>query len=88
MPLKKWAILVSVYALAGVAWGYCENQLKEKPPAPTVHVVEEGETVWSLARPIADRRGEDIRDTICQLMADNDIGIDAVIYPGQKIVIK
>lgn len=87
MSLKKWIALLTISALAGVAWGYCESQTKE-PPKPIVHVVEAGETIWDVARPIADSRGEDVRDTVCQIMYDNDVSIDAVIYPGQKLIIK
>ncbi len=88
MSVKKLMVLFTIAALAGIAAGHYEKAKTESSTAPIVHVVEKGETVWQIARPIADAKNEDIRDTICQMMADNDISIDAVIYPGQKIIIK
>lgn len=88
MSVKKLMVLFTVAALAGIAAGHYEKSKAESATEPIVHVVEKGETVWNIARPIADAKNEDIRDTICQMMADNDISIDAVIYPGQKIIIK
>lgn len=59
-----------------------------KADTADTYVVQDGETLWSIARPIADDRGEDIREAVARIMADNGIKADAVIRPGQKIVIK
>ena len=54
----------------------------------TMHEVQEGETIWGIARPIADARGEDIRKTIYRIMKNNDIGPNGDIKPGQILTIK
>ncbi|WP_049917272.1 LysM peptidoglycan-binding domain-containing protein [Megasphaera massiliensis] len=84
--MKRLIGMLTVLAITGGLLGYHDRPAAEA--SPTVYVVESGDTLWDIARPIADARGVDIRDVICQVIADNDLGIDAVIQPGQKIVIK
>lgn len=80
-------LIAAAFAVA-VALGVYVGQADKPTPAVTYYTVEDGETLWSIARPIADDRGEDIREAVARIMADNGIKADAVIRPGQKIVIK
>nr|DAL55732.1 MAG TPA_asm: LysM [Caudoviricetes sp.] len=84
--VKRLIAMLIVLAAAGGTAGYYDRP--EAESAPIIHIVQDGETLWSIARPIADSRGEDIREIICQTIHDNGIGIDAVVYPGQTLVIK
>ncbi|MFV0616690.1 LysM peptidoglycan-binding domain-containing protein [Megasphaera sp. WILCCON 0056] len=53
-----------------------------------VHVVDEGETLWQIAGPIADKTGQDIRETIYQIQINNDLGPNPTLKPGQRLVIR
>lgn len=53
-----------------------------------VHVVEPGETVWDIARSVADEQGIDVREIVYQLQINNDLDDDCTLTPGQKIVIR
>ena len=53
-----------------------------------VHEVDDGETLWQIAGPIADRSGQDIREIIYQLQINNDLGPDPTLHPGQKLTIR
>ena len=52
-----------------------------------VHIVDQGETLWEIARPIADERGMDIREVIYEISVNNDINSTDDIRPGQRLVI-
>lgn len=53
-----------------------------------IHVVEDGETLWQIARPIADKEGQDIREIMYKLQINNGLNDNCVLTPGQKIVIR
>lgn len=53
-----------------------------------IHVVEPGETVWDIARPVADEQGIDVREIVYQLQINNELDDDCTLTPGQKIVIR
>ena len=53
-----------------------------------IHVVKEGETLWQIARPIADEEGQDIREVIYQLTINNELDPNGSLKPGQKLVIR
>ncbi len=53
-----------------------------------IHIVEEGETLWDIARSVADDRGQDIRETIYEIQINNDINEVDSLRPGQKIIIR
>lgn len=53
-----------------------------------VHVVEDGETLWDIARSVADARGQDIRETIYEIKINNDLQEDDNLQPGQRIIIR
>ena len=84
--MKRLIVMLIVLAAAGGVAGYYDRP--EAETTPIIHIVQEGETLWSITRPIADARGEDIREIICQTIHDNGLGIDAAVYPGQRLIIK
>ena len=53
-----------------------------------VHVVDEGETLWQIAGPVADRSGQDIREVIYQIQVNNGLGPNPTLKPGQRLVIR
>lgn len=53
-----------------------------------IHVVRQGETLWDIARPIADAQGQDIREVIYQLQINNELDKNGDLRPGQKIIIR
>lgn len=53
-----------------------------------IHVVRQGETLWDIARPIADAQGQDIREIVFQLEVNNDLGLDPTLKPGQKLIVR
>lgn len=53
-----------------------------------VHVVEDGETLWDIARSVADARGQDIRATIYDIQTNNGLQEDDNLQPGQRIIIR
>lgn len=53
-----------------------------------IHVVESGETVWDIARPIADHNGQDIREVVYEILVNNDLGPDPTLKPGQRLIIR
>lgn len=59
-----------------------------KADTATVHVVEDGETLWDIARPIADAQGQDIREVIYQLEINNELDQNCNLKPGQRLIIR
>lgn len=53
-----------------------------------IHVVDEGETLWQIAGPIADRSGQDIREVVYEILVNNDLGPDPTLKPGQRLIIR
>lgn len=53
-----------------------------------VVTVEPGETVWDVARPIADAEGLDIREIVYQIQVNNNLDQDCTVRPGQQLVIR
>lgn len=53
-----------------------------------VHVVEDGETLWDIARSVADARGQDIRETIYEIKINNGLQENDNLQPGQRIIIR
>lgn len=53
-----------------------------------IHVVESDETVWDIARPIADQNGQDIREVVYEILVNNDLGPDPTLKPGQRLIIR
>lgn len=53
-----------------------------------VVTVEKGQTVWDVARPIADAEGLDIREVVYQIQVNNNLDQDCTVRPGQQLVIR
>ncbi len=53
-----------------------------------VHIVKDGETLWDIARSVADARGQDIRETIYEIQINNGLQEDDNLQPGQRIIIR
>lgn len=53
-----------------------------------VVTVEPGETVWDVARPIADAEGLDIWEIVYQIQVNNNLDQDCTVRPGQQLVIR
>lgn len=53
-----------------------------------IHVVDEGETLWQIAGPVADKTGADVWKVIYQIQINNDLGPDPTLKPGQRLVIR
>lgn len=53
-----------------------------------VHVVESGENLWDICRPLADVRGMDIREVMYLVSVNNGLDQNASLKPGQKIVLR
>ena len=53
-----------------------------------VVTVETNQTVWDVARPIADAEGLDIREVVYQIQVNNNLDKDCTVIPGQQLVIR
>lgn len=53
-----------------------------------VHIVAPGETVWDIARPVADAQGMDIREVIYLMEVNNNLDQNDTLTPGQKLIIR
>lgn len=53
-----------------------------------VVTVEKNQTVWDVARPIADAEGLDIREVVYQIRINNNLDNDCTVHPGQQLVIR
>lgn len=59
-----------------------------KADTAQVHVVQQGETLWDIARPIADAQGQDIREVIYELEVNNELDQNCNLKPGQKLIVR
>lgn len=83
----------SFLAMAVLACGigiYTGLMAGDRVQADDVQVVtvETGETVWDVARPIADAQGIDIREVVYQIKVNNGLDQDCTVRPGQQLVIR
>lgn len=76
---------IGLYIGSTTPWSQAETVAND---TAAVHVVEPGETVWDIARPVADEQGIDVREIVYQLQINNDLDDDCTLTPGQKIVIR
>lgn len=92
MKKEKRARLYGISALLALALGIGTYTGLERAAASNedavTHTAEQGETLWDIARPIADERGEDIRELIYEIEINNNLGRNPVLTPGQKLVIR
>lgn len=91
------AIRMGLTITMALSVGFCVGRYAASAAAPAValaaetariHIVEPGETVWDIARPVADEQGIDVREIVYQLQINNDLDDDCTLTPGQKIVIR
>jgi hypothetical protein len=61
----------------------------ERVQADDVQVVtvETNQTVWDVARPIADAEGLDIREVVYEIQINNDLDDNCTVRPGQKLIV-
>lgn len=76
---------VGLYIGSTTPWSQAETV---KADTAQVHVVEDGETLWDIARSIADAQGQDIREVIYQLEVNNELDQNCNLKPGQKLIIR
>lgn len=76
---------IGLYLGSATPWSQAETVAAD---TAIVHVVEPGETVWDIARPIADAQGQDIREVIYQITVNNELDQNGDLKPGQKLIIR
>lgn len=87
--MKKTKVMMIMAALLlgfGFYIGHPDEAVQAQNDAQ-IHIVQQGESLWDIARPIADERGEDIREVIFDLQVNNDLDENCNIRPGQRIII-
>lgn len=77
------AVAGAVMLAAGLGLGLDANADDEA--AVTMHVVQSGETLWDIARPLADEAGVDIREVIYEIQVNNGLGKNPTLQPGQVL---
>ena len=76
---------VGLYLGSATPWSQAETVAAD---TAIVHIVDEGETLWQIAGPVANRSGQDIREVIYEIQINNDLGPDPTLKPGQRLVIR
>lgn len=76
---------IGLYLGSATPWSHAETVAAD---TAIVHVVDEGETLWQIAGPVADKTGQDVREVIYQIQINNDLGPDPTLKPGQRLVIR
>lgn len=76
---------IGLYIGSTTPWSQAETVAND---TAVVHVVDEGETLWQIAGPVADRSGQDIREVIYEIQVNNGLGPNPTLKPGQRLVIR
>lgn len=76
---------IGLYIGSTTPWSQAETVAND---TVAVHVVEPGETVWDIARPVADAQGMDIREVVYQLEINNNLDDECTLRPGQRLIIR
>lgn len=76
---------IGLYLGSATPWAKAETISAE---TARVHIVEPGETVWDIARPVADAHGQDIREVIYLMEVNNNLDQNDTLTPGQKLIIR
>lgn len=76
---------IGMYLGSATPWSQAETVAND---TAAVHVVEPGETVWDIARPVADAQGMDIREVVYQLEINNNLDDECTLRPGQRLIIR
>ena len=76
---------IGLYLGSATPWAKAETISAE---TARIHIVEPGETVWDIARPVADAQGMDIREVVYQLEINNNLDDECPLRPGQRLIIR
>lgn len=76
---------VGIYVGSTTPWVNAETIAND---TAAVHVVEPGETVWDIARPVADKERQDIREVVYEIQINNDLDDNCTVRPGQKLIVR
>lgn len=76
---------VGLYLGSTTPWANAETVAAD---TAIVHIVDDNETLWEIAGPVADKTGQDIREVIYQIQVNNGLGPDPTLKPGQRLVIR
>lgn len=76
---------IGLYLGSAPPWAKAETISAE---TARIHIVEPGETVWDIARPVADAQGMDIREVVYQLEINNNLDDECTLRPGQRLIIR
>lgn len=76
---------IGLYLGSATPWAKAETISAE---TARIHIVEPGETVWDIARPVADAHGQDIREVIYLMEVNNNLDQNDTLTPGQKLIIR
>lgn len=76
---------IGLYIGSTTPWAQAETVAAD---TAAVHIVAPGETVWDIARPVADAQGMDIREVVYQLEINNNLDDECTLRPGQRLIIR
>lgn len=76
---------VGVYLGSTTPWSQAETVAAD---TAIVHIVDEDETLWQIAGPVADKTGQDVREVIYEISVNNGLGPNPTLKPGQRLVIR
>lgn len=79
------AFSIGLYLGSATPWSQAETVAAD---TAIVHIVDEGETLWQIAGPVADKTGQDVREVIYQIQVNNGLGPNPTLKPGQRLVIR
>lgn len=76
---------IGLYIGSTTPWAQAETVAAD---TAIVHIVDDGETLWQIAGPVADKTGQDIREVIYEIQINNNLGPNPTLKPGQRLVIR
>ena len=85
--IGRFLLALAVACSVGLYVGHSLGETVKAQEDAQVHIVDQRETLWEIARPIAYERGMDIREVIYEISVNNDINSTDDIRPGQRLVI-
>ena len=62
--IGRFLLALAVACSVGLYAGHSLGETVKAQEDAQVHIVDQGETLWEIARPIADERGMDIREVV------------------------
>lgn len=76
---------IGLYLGSATPWSHAETIATD---TARIHIVNEGETLWQIAGPVADKTGQDVREVIYEISVNNGLGPNPTLKPGQRLVIR